>query len=110
MVYVWGGCPATENLPHLHLGIRQPKSTGEESRLMRKLALTGILVLAAAVARAEPILPTAPGTTWHYESTEALGGPAAAPPTAVAVTVKLGRQTFEGKEFLKFETTTDDVA
>jgi len=75
---------------------------------MRKFGLSAVLIF-AAVARAEPILPTAPGTTWRYESTEELGGPAAAPPTAVAVTVKLGRQTFEGKEFLKFETTTDDV-
>src|ERR1700732_654977 len=101
--------PVKENLPNLHLGIRQAKSTGEESGLMRKLALTGILVLAAAIARAEPILPTAPGTTWRYDSTEELGGPAAAAPTAVAVTVKVGRQLFEGREFLKFETTTDDV-
>jgi hypothetical protein len=76
---------------------------------MRKLALPGILVLAAAIARAEPVLPTAPGTTWHYRSTEELGGPAAAPPTAAAVTVQVGRQTFEGKDFLKFETTTVDV-
>jgi hypothetical protein len=76
---------------------------------MRKIALTGILVLAAAVAGAEPILPTAPGTTWRYQSTEELGGPAAAPPTTVTVTVKLGRQTFDKKDFLKLETTTDDV-
>jgi hypothetical protein len=76
---------------------------------MRKVALTAILVMAAAIGWAEPILPTAPGTTWRYRSTEELGGPAAAPPTTVPVTVKLGRQTFEGRDFLKFETTTDDV-
>jgi len=76
---------------------------------MRKLALTGLIVLIAVVARAEAILPIAPGTTWRYELTEELGGPAAAAPTAVAVTVKVGRETFEGKDFLKFETTTDDV-
>ena len=76
---------------------------------MRKLALTGIIVLAAAVVRAEPILPTATGTTWRYEAKEEFGGPAAASPTVAAVTVTAGRQTFEGKEFLKFETKTDEV-
>ena len=75
---------------------------------MRKFGLSAVLIF-AAVARAEPILPTAPGTTWRYELTEELGGPAAAAPTAAAVTVKVGREVFEGKEFLKFETTTDDV-
>jgi hypothetical protein len=40
---------------------------------------------------------------------EELGGPAAAVPTTVAVSVSVGRQTFDGKEFLKFETRTDDV-
>jgi hypothetical protein len=63
----------------------------------------------AAIARAEPLLPTADGTTWQYESTEALGGPAAAAPTAVPLTVSVGRQTFGGKEFLKVETRIDDV-
>jgi hypothetical protein len=76
---------------------------------MRKLLLSGIIVLAAAIGRAEPLLPTAEGTTWHYESTEELGGPAAAAPTTAPVTVGIGRQTFDGTEFLKFETATDDV-
>jgi hypothetical protein len=76
---------------------------------MRKLALISIIALAAAVGRAEPILPTAPGTTWRYQLTEELGGPAATGPAAAAVTVKAGRQMLEGKDFLKFETTTDDV-
>lgn len=76
---------------------------------MKTFALTGIAVLAAAVARAEPILPSAPGTTWRYESTEEIGGPASAPPATVAVTVKMGRQMFDGKEFLKMETRTEDV-
>jgi hypothetical protein len=76
---------------------------------MRKLILSGIIVLAATISRAEPILPITEGTTWHYESTEELGGPAAAAPTTVSVTVGIGRQTFDGKEFLKFETAIDDV-
>ena len=76
---------------------------------MRKLILSGIVVLAAAIGRAEPILPITEGTTWHYESTEEFGGPAAAAPTTAPVTVAIGRQTFDGKEFLKFETAIDDV-
>jgi hypothetical protein len=76
---------------------------------MRKLILSGIIVLAATIGRAETILPITEGTTWHYESTEELGGPAAAAPTTAPVTVGISRQTFEGKEFLKFETAIDDV-
>ena len=76
---------------------------------MRIVRLLGILLLPAALAAAEPLLPTADGTTWQYELVEELGGPAAAPPTTAAVTVRTGRQTFGGKEFIKLETTTDDV-
>src|SRR5205814_4212741 len=36
-------------------------------------------------------------------------GPAAPAPTTTAVSVKIGWQTFEGTDFLKFETRTDDV-
>jgi len=50
---------------------------------MRKIGLLAVIVCTAAIARAEPLLPTADGTTWQYESTEALGGPAATAPTAV---------------------------
>lgn len=76
---------------------------------MRKIALIGVLACTATIARAEPLLPTADGTTWQYESTEELGGPAAAAPTTVPLVVSVGRQTSDGKEFLKFETRTDDV-
>ena len=48
---------------------------------MRKFGLSAVLIF-AAIARAEPVLPTAPGTTWRYELTEELGGPAAAAPSA----------------------------
>ena len=76
---------------------------------MRKIALIGVLACTATIARAEPLLPTADGTIWQYESTEELGGPAAAAPATVPVVVSIGRQTSDGKEFLKFETRTDDV-
>lgn len=75
---------------------------------MTKLGLTALLIFAVVIARAEPLLPTAEGTTWTYDSTEELGGPAAAPAVDSVVTVRIGRQTFDGKEFLKFETLTDD--
>jgi hypothetical protein len=75
---------------------------------MRKIGLIAILVFAVAIARADQLLPIADGTTWQYESREEFGGPAAPPPVDAAVTVRVGRQTFGGKEFLKFETLTDD--
>jgi hypothetical protein len=73
------------------------------------LALIGIVSLAPAAARAEPLLPTAEGTIWQYESVEELGGPAAVAPTTASVTVRLGRQTLPGKAFIKVETITDEV-
>jgi hypothetical protein len=76
---------------------------------MRIGCLLVLLGLPVALARAEPLLPTADGTTWQYEASEELGGPAAAPPTTAAVTVRVGRQTFGGKEFIKLETVTDDA-
>jgi hypothetical protein len=76
---------------------------------MKKIGLLGMIACTAAIARAEALLPTADGTTWSYELNEELGGPAAAAPTTVPVVVSVGRQIFEGKEFLKFETRTDDV-
>jgi hypothetical protein len=75
---------------------------------MRKLALAALLLFAAATAQADELLPTADGTTWQYDSKEEYGGPAAAPATTSIVTVRIGRQTFDGKEFVKFETLSDD--
>ena len=75
---------------------------------MRKLVLAPLLLFAAVIARADQLLPTTNGMTWHYASAEEFGGPAAAPPTNATVTVRIGRQIFEGKEHLKFETVSDD--
>lgn len=76
---------------------------------MRIAWLFAIVGLPAALARAESLLPTADGTTWQYEMTEELAGPAAASPTITPVIIRIGRQNFGGKEFIKLETTTDDV-
>jgi hypothetical protein len=76
---------------------------------MRKLALTATLILAALAARGQALLPTADGTTWRYQSTEEFGGPGAGEPSTFPVTIQVGRQSFGGKEFLKFETRADDV-
>src|SRR4051812_12594645 len=76
---------------------------------MRMLALIGTVSLAAAVARAEPLLPTGEGTTWQYQLVEEAGGPSAAAPSTTSVIVRVGRQTFAGQDFIKVETTTDDV-
>lgn len=75
---------------------------------MRKIGLIATLVFAVAIARADQLLPTADGTTWQYDSAEEVGGPAAGPAVNSVVTLRIGRQTFDGKEFLKFETLTDD--
>jgi hypothetical protein len=75
---------------------------------MRKAGLAGIILLAAAAVRAEPLLPTADGTTWQYEALEEQGGPAAGPATTTPITVRIGRETFGGQEFIKLETITDD--
>jgi hypothetical protein len=75
---------------------------------MKKLGLAALLVFAVVVARAEQLLPTSDGTTWTYDSTEEVGGPAAGPAVKSLLTVRVGRQTFDGKEFLKFETLTDE--
>src|SRR5688572_22479796 len=75
---------------------------------MKKLGLAALLVLAVVVARAEQLLPTDDGTTWTYDSTEEVGGPAAGPAVKSVLTIRVGRQTFDGKEFLKFETLSDD--
>jgi hypothetical protein len=76
---------------------------------MRTLALIGTVLLATSVARAEPLLPTAEGTTWQYELVEELGGASAAAPTTTSVIVRVGRYTFAGQELFKVETATDDV-
>ena len=76
---------------------------------MRIAWLLAVVILPAAFVRAEPLLPTAEGTTWQYEATDEMGGPGAAPPTRAVVIVRVGRQTFAGKQFIKLETTTDEV-
>ena len=76
---------------------------------MRLAGFAGIILLGAAAARAEPLLPTADGTTWEYELVEEQGGPAAGPATTTPVTVHIGRETFGGQEFIKLQTTADDV-
>jgi hypothetical protein len=76
---------------------------------MRFACLLVIVGLPAALARAEPLLPTADGTTWQYEMTEEMAGPAAAPPARTPIVVRIGRQSFGGKEFIKLETMTDEV-
>lgn len=75
---------------------------------MKKFGLAVLLALAGFAARAEPLLPTAEGTTWTFDSTEESGGPGAGPAVKSVVTVGVSRQTLDGKEFLKFETRTDN--
>jgi hypothetical protein len=73
---------------------------------MRKLLLAFVPFLAAMVAHADPLLPTAEGTTWEYVSTESLTG---APPVRSVVTVRVGKQLFDGKEVAKFDTLSNNV-
>ena len=76
---------------------------------MRKLGFSAALFFAVALARGEQLLPVTDGTTWRYESNEEFGGPAAAPPAKATVEISIGRESFQGKEFLKFETRTEGV-
>ena len=73
---------------------------------MRSSFLAAAVVLAAISIRAEPLLPTGEGTTWEYDSTETLTGGA---PARTVVTVRAGRQVFDGKEVVKLETLAGNV-
>ena len=75
---------------------------------MKRLGLGALLLFAAIGVRAESLLPTADGTSWTYTATEETGGPGAGPAISSVVTVTVGRQSFDGKEFLKFETRSDE--
>jgi hypothetical protein len=75
---------------------------------MRKLGFTVIVIFFAALARADQIMPTAEGTTWLYQSNEEPGGPDAGPAARSTITIRAGKQTFEGKEFVKLDTLTDE--
>jgi hypothetical protein len=73
---------------------------------MRKSFLAAGLLLAAIATHAEPLLPTTEGTTWEYDSTETLTGAA---PVRSSVTIRVGKQLFEGKELVKLETLSGNV-
>jgi hypothetical protein len=73
---------------------------------MRKLFLAVGLLLAAIAVHAEPLLPTVEGTSWEYDSTETLTGAA---PVHSVVTVRAGKQIFDGKEVVKLETFSGNV-
>jgi hypothetical protein len=76
---------------------------------IRILSLTVALFLATIALRAEPLLPTASGTSWQYDSKEEFGGPIADRPVEAVVTVRAGTQLFEGRQFVKFETFSGDA-
>ena len=73
---------------------------------MGKLFLVATLFIAAVSVRADQLLPTAEGTTWEYESTEALTGTAS---VNSVVTVRAGKQLLDGKEVVKLETLSGSV-
>jgi hypothetical protein len=73
---------------------------------MRKSFLASALLLAAVSVRAEPLLPTAEGTTWEYDLTETLTGAA---PVRSVVTVRAGKQLLDGKEMVRLETLSGNV-
>jgi hypothetical protein len=76
---------------------------------MRKLGVTVFVIFFAALARADQIMPTAEGTTWLYQSNEEPGGPDAGPAVRSTITIRAGKQTFEGKEFVTLETVIDGI-
>ena len=76
---------------------------------MSKLGFAILFAVTAVAAGADEPFPSADGTTWEYQSTEEFGGPAAAPAVAATVIVRTGRQTHDGREFVKFETLNEDA-
>jgi hypothetical protein len=73
---------------------------------MRKSFLAVELLLAAISVRADQLLPTVEGTSWEYESIATLTGDA---PVRSVVTIRAGKQLFDGKEVAKLETISGDV-
>jgi hypothetical protein len=71
---------------------------------LRTLTLAAAVSLGTTAARADLILPTAPGTTWNYDVVE--GG---ATPGKSSKTVRIaGTESVSGKELLKLETRVGD--
>jgi hypothetical protein len=73
---------------------------------MRKSVLAAAIFFAAMAVRAELLLPTGEGTTWEYDSTETITGAA---PVRSVVTLRAGKQLFEGRELVKLETYSGNV-
>jgi hypothetical protein len=74
---------------------------------MPKLLFALGLVLTAVAVRADQLLPTAEGTAWEYDSTETFTGTA---PVHTVVTVRAGKELFEGTETVKLTTVFGDGA
>lgn len=71
---------------------------------MRKFVLVAAFLGVSASLRADPLVPTGEGTTWEYDSTETLSGTA---PVHSIITVRAGKELFDGKEVVKLETSAD---
>ena len=65
----------------------------------------GILLTSVCV-RADPLLPTAEGTTWEYDATEALNGAA---PVHSVIKILAGKQVLYGVEVIKLETLSGGI-
>src|SRR5215831_739580 len=71
---------------------------------MREFLLAAVLLGASVTLRADPLLPTAAGTAWEYDSTETLSG---SPPAHVTITVRVSKELLDGKEVVKLESSSD---
>src|SRR5438105_3540243 len=71
---------------------------------MRNFILAAAFLGAAVSLQADPLLPTAEGTTWEYDSTETLSGTA---PVHSTITVRAGKELLDGKEVVKLESSSD---
>src|SRR4051812_35629998 len=76
---------------------------------MGKFGFIFLLVCIAVAARAEELFPIEEGTTWEYEMREEFGGPAAALPATTSSALRVGRESHEGKDFVKLETIVDEA-
>ena len=76
---------------------------------MRNFCFAVFVLLVAGHLRADPLIPSVEGTTWHYDVIEEVAGPTAGPAVHSVESVRAGRQQFEGRELVKLETLADSA-
>ena len=76
---------------------------------MRNFNFTAALFFIAVSVWGAPLIPTKQGTTWQYDVTDEAGGESAPAQSQIRYRIN-GTQQFAGKELLKLETLSGDIA